>query len=41
MMAENRNKISNFVFLMLKDALRDPDKIVDLLLFELDIGRRS
>ena len=41
MLAENRNKLSNFVFLLLKDALRDPDKIADLFLFERDIGRRS
>ena len=41
MLAENRNKLSNFVFLLLKDALRDTDKIADLLLFELEIGRRS
>ena len=41
MLAENRNKLSNLAFLLLKDALRDPDKIVDLLFFELDIGRRS
>ena len=41
MLAENRNKLSNFVFLLLKDALRDPDKIADLLFFKLDIGRRS
>ena len=41
MLAENRNKLSNFVFLMLKDSLRDPDKIADLLFFERYIGRRS
>ena len=41
MVAENRNKLSNFVFLLLKDALHDPDKIADLLFFEIDIGRRS
>ena len=41
MLAENRNKLSNFVFLLLKDALRDPYKIADLLFFERYIGRRS
>ena len=41
MLDEYRNKLSNFVFMLLKDALRDPDKIADLLFFELDIVRRS
>ena len=40
MLAENWNKLSNLIFLMLEDALRDPDKIADLLFFGLDIGRR-